>query len=232
MRIFKFNIPVILAIALVCASSHTSAAILSSWNFQTNTPADSAGAVGPVVASEGGVFPTSTFFGVHSNVATAYSTPTGNGSTESYSSNTWSVNDYYQISTSSLGYDTLSLTFDAMGSNTGPRDFKVQASTDGVIFSDILFTYALTNDSWSSMGLPKPESTRTTALPSSLANQPALYLRLVDTSTVAISSANPVAAGGTSRIDNILVQGTELVPEPASFALLIGCMGLMLVRRK
>jgi hypothetical protein len=118
-----------------------------------------------------------------------------------------------------------------MGSNTGPRNFEVHASTDGVIYAPILFSYALTNDSWSGSGSPKPESTRSTALPSSLNNQASIYLRLVDVSTTAINGTT-VAAGGTSRIDNIIIEGTELVPEPASLALLLGCMGVMIVRRK
>jgi hypothetical protein len=230
MKLNKFGILAVAIAAITCASTHSFAAVLSSWDFQTNTPADSTGAVGPVVASEGGVFPASTFLGVHTTVATAWSTPAGNASTESYSANNWSVNDYWQISTSSLGYKDLTLTFDVHGSNTGPRDFKVQASTDGVIFTDILFDYSVANDSWSTTGTPKPESTRTTALPSSLYNQAALFLRLVNTSTTSINGGT-VATAGTSRIDNIFVEG-ELIPEPTSFALALVSMGAMLIRRK
>ena len=132
------------AIALVgIAPSVQAATILSSWTFETNTPPDlNNSAVGPSVASEGGAFP-GTLQGTHASAGSDWSTPAGNGSANSYSANEWAVGDYTQIVTSTLGYNGLTLTFDATSSGTGPRDFKVAASTDGSTFTDTGFTYSV-----------------------------------------------------------------------------------------
>jgi hypothetical protein len=230
MRTFKFGLSAILSIALVCASTHSFAAILSSWNFQTNTPADlSNSTAGPIVASEAGLYPGS-FTGVHADAASDWTTPAGNGSTDAYSVNTWTVGDFSQISTSSAGYENLTLTFDATGSNTGPKDFKVQASTDGVTYTDIGFSYSLTNDAWSPAAA-NPVSTKSTLLPASLNDQASIFIRLVQTSTTSINLGT-VATGGTSRIDNISIEGIALVPEPSSIALMFVSVGALAFRRK
>lgn len=219
----------IAAIALGCAtSSVTAATIISSWSFETNTPADlTNSATGPSVASEGGVN-AGTLQGVHASVNSDWTTPAGNGSANSYSVNEWSVGDYTQIATSSLGFNSLTLTFDATSSNTGPRDFKVQASTDGSSFADIGFTYSVLanaspNPTWNGT-TSSPIYTVTTSLPASLDNQAAIYIRLVDNSTVS-ANGGTVATGGTSRLDNVIIEG---VPEPASLAI-VGLASLALL---
>jgi hypothetical protein len=222
------------AIALVSiAPSVQAATILSSWTFETNTPPDSTGAVGPSVASEAGAFP-GTLQGTHASATSAWTTPAGNGTANSYSANGWAVGDYTQIVTSTLGYDTLSLTFDATSSNTGPRDFKVAASTDGSTFTDIGFSYAVLanatpNPTWNAT-TASPIYTITTPLPASLNNQASVYLRLLQTSTVS-ANGGTVAATGTHRLDNVIVAG---VPEPASLALVglagVACVGV--IRRR
>jgi hypothetical protein len=231
MKTFKFGLSAIFAIALVCASTHSFATVLSSWTFEApNTPPDvTDNGTGPNAVSDGGVF-AGIVTGLHASAATDWTTPSGNGSVDSLSVNTWTVGDYFQVSTSSLGYQNLTLTFDVNGSNTGPKEFKVAASTDGTTFTDIGFTYTVANDAWSA-GTNKPESTRFTGLPASLNNQASIFLRLINTSTVPISSSNPVATGGTSRIDNVIVQG-DLVPEPSTFALVALSVGAMMFRRK
>jgi PEP-CTERM motif len=212
-------------------SSAIAATILSSWDFETNTPADlNNSATGPSVASEGGIH-AGTLQGVHASADSDWSTPAGNGSANSYSVNTWAVDDYTQVSTSTLGYDTLGITFDVTSSNTGPKDFKIQTSTDGSAFTDTGITYvALANAS------PNPVWNATTAsaiytvsasLPSSINDLAAAYIRLVDTSTVS-ANGGAVAAGGTHRIDNVSISGEAIVPEPATLAL-VSLAGLAIV---
>jgi hypothetical protein len=200
-------------------SASAFATTIAGWTFETSIPTTA----GPHAAEVG----TGAALGSHASGSAVYSNPAGNGSAESFSSNFWSVGDYYQFSTSTLGYSGLVLTFDATGSNTGPADFKVQASTDGVSFSDIGFSYALTNDGWSA-STANPVSTRSTALPASLNNQASIFVRLVQDTATAING-NPVATGGTSRIDNVLITS---IPEPTTIGLALASLGGLLIRRK
>jgi hypothetical protein len=238
MKLYKFGLPAILAIALFCAAQNSFATVLSSWTFEApNTPPDvTNNGTGPNATSSGGLFG-GTVSGLHASADTDWTTPAGNGSADSYSVNTWGIGDYFQIATSSLGYKGLSLTFDTTGSGTGPKDFKVQASTDGSTFTDIGFSYAALvngapNLSWSVANGVQAAYSITTTLPASLDNAASIYLRLVNTSTVAINGGT-VGTGGTNRIDNVSVDAlAPVVPEPASIMLLgLSALGL-LIRRK
>lgn len=224
-----------IAVAIALAGAVTSApaaTILAEWTFEGNAPADlNNSMIGPTVSPPN--TGTGALNGVHASAATDWSTPAGNGSSDSYSVNTWAVGDYFQFSTDSTGFDRVKLSFDATGSGTGPTDFKVQYSTDGSVFTDTGSTYqVLLNGgpaaSWSSAGTRAPEYTYNfdfSSIPA-LGNDASIFFRLVNTSTVAINGGT-VATGGTSRIDNVQVVG---VPEPASVALLalagLACVGV------
>jgi hypothetical protein len=222
----------LVALSLTPAVSQASI-ILAQWTLETNTPADlTNSAVGPVVIAEAGIMG-GQLGGVHVKSASDWTTPSGNGSANSYSVNEWTVGDYTQISTSTVGYNTISLTFDATSSSTGPRDFKVQTSTDGSTFVDSGFTYAVVvnaspNPTWNAT-IPSPIYTITTNLPVSVENQAAIFVRLVNTTTVS-ANGGVVATGGTSRLDNVTISG-EQIPEPASIALMFGCLGILALRR-
>lgn len=237
MRTYRFGLSAILAIALVCVSTHSFAAVLSSWSFEApNTPSDvTNNGTGPDAASDGGIF-SGIVNGLHASADTDWTTPAGNGSVDSYSVNTWAVGDYFQISTSSLGYENLNLSFDATGSGTGPKDFKVQTSSDGVNFADTGFTYEVLingapNSAWSAGGSVQAAFNISTLLPASLNNQASIFVRLVQDSTTSINDGT-VAAGGTSRIDNVLIEGTAIIPEPSTVALAFLSLGVTLIRRK
>lgn len=210
----------ILAGAVMCvlvgiASVSNGATILAEWTFEASVPTTA----GPHTA-EGGIFAGSSQALGGTNGT--WSNPAGNGSPESFSSSGWDVDDFIQFQTSSLGYKQLTLSFDATSSNTGPRDFKVQASTDGTTFNDIGFTYAALANSapnpvWNS-STGSPIYTVTTSLPSSLDNLASIWVRLVQATTTS-ANGGTVAAAGTSRVDNVAISG--LVPEPGSATLLL-----------
>ncbi|MDX1964700.1 MAG: PEP-CTERM sorting domain-containing protein [Pirellulales bacterium] len=222
-------------IACVLSTQIANATIITSWTFESpNTPADATAAVYPnLIAPAVG---TGNAGGAHVSAASVWSTPVGNGSTESFSSNNWAVGDYYEFQTNTLLFNDIKVTWDHTSSNTGPRDFKLAYSIDGTTFTDVAPGYSVlpnaTPNSWTSgTALPIHTYFRDLSSVSSIENAATVYFRLISTSTVS-ANGGVVAAGGTSRVDNFTVEGT-FIPEPSTYVLL-GC-GLALacwMRRK
>lgn len=222
---------VFLASAMVFAGvGQANAAIIANWTFEVSVPATA----GPHNAEVG----SGEASGFHADSSVVYSNPSGNGSLESFSSNFWSVGDYYQFKVSTIGMNSIKLTFDQASSNTGPRDFQVQYSNDGTTFNNFGSVYTV-------LANASPNPTWNTTTPSSLYtnvfdlssvtaldNQASIWIRLTDVSTVS-ANGGTVATGGTDRVDNVIIEGTAAVPEPASLAVLgIGAAALLRRRRK
>jgi hypothetical protein len=227
--------------ALSCAafisSSAASAAVISSWNFEgltvSGTAAASPSPTAGTLASDTG---NGAITGVHASNA-VYSTPAGNGSPKSLSANTWSVGDYWEFTSNTTGFNGIMLLVDATGSNTGPRDFKVQYSTTGTggAYTDLPGgSFMLVNSAFSSgteQFTTPPRFLFDLSAITGLDNNASASFRLVDTSTVSINGGT-VASGGTSRIDNVIV-GTDLViPEPATAAVITLLGAPMLAGRR
>ncbi len=108
---------------------------------------------------------------------------------------------YWMIEISTIGYGELTLSSKQRGSNTGPRDFKIQYRigqtgdwTDvenSSITVDNNFTTGVLND------LP---------LPAACNNKAFLYLRWVMDSDISVNGGD-IAGAGTSRIDDVFVKG-------------------------
>ncbi len=213
------------AAAVIAGAASASAQVtLAGWTFETSIPATA----GPHVA-EGGVFAaTSNALGFHTDPGTVYSNPAGNGSPESFSSNFWSIGDYYQFSTSTIGYDSISLRFDQARSSTGPTTFDVLWSIDGIIFSTLMDDYTVLSNTtppgvWNATtGFPE-YSLGPLGLPAGANDQAQIIFRLVN-------QVAPGGTAGTNRVDNIVVSGT-LIPTPGAAAL-IGLAGLIAMRRR
>lgn len=215
--------------ALVAANG-SSAATVAQWTFEApNTPPDASSfatypnAIVPFIG-------TGTAGGIHASASTVWSTPAGNGSSESFSSNNWAIGDYYQFATSTIGYQGIVLSWDQTSSNTGPRDFKLAYSTDGTNFTDGAAYSVLANAS------PNPVWNATTSSPlygisQDLSSQPMLdnqanvVFRVIVTSTVS-ANGGALATGGTGRIDNFTVTAAP-VPEPETYALMLAGLGLL-----
>ena len=217
---------------LMAVGAASQAVVIANWGFEINTPADFTGAV------YGGWLPDAgagTGFGRHASAATAWSTPAGNGSANSISSTNWAVGDYYQWDFATTGLMNITLDFDAASSNTGPRDFVVQWSANGSGYTNFAPYTVLANAS------PNPVWNATTGSPiyhhsfnlssvTALNNVATASIRLTQLTTVS-ANGGTVAAGGTSRRDNILIQGSP-VPEPGTMiALAMGGAALLARRR-
>ena len=140
---------------------------------------------------------------------TTNSTGTVGYPAQSYSPGFYSTNNtqwnngqdqkYWQINLSTLGYGHLKLSSHQQSSNSGPRDFKLQFSHDGSSWSNLGIEILVMNDTI--FGVLDCVS-----LPSSCDNQPTLYIRWLMTTNTPVSGKT-INIGGTSRIDDILVQG-------------------------
>ncbi|MGH7242060.1 MAG: PEP-CTERM sorting domain-containing protein [Phycisphaerales bacterium] len=223
----------VLALAITAGAaiaSTTNAAVLANWTFETSQPATA----GPFAAEAGINGATSQGSGFHAGAST-YSSPAGNGSAHSFSSNTWAVGDYYQFKTSTTGYNGISISWAQTGSNTGPRDFGLFWSTDGTTFTQIggtltVLANAAPDGPWSGVSVPNPSAfVFTMSGPAGLNNQANVFFRIRDLTTSSINGG-VVAAGGTARVDDVIISGTA-VPTPGSMAL-IGLAGLVAGRRR
>lgn len=220
----------LMIVALFGAVAASQANVIANWTFEVSVPTNA----GPHAAEVGTGFAT----GFHSSTAAVYSNPAGNGSLESFSSNGWSVGDYYQFAFSTAGLQNIMFAWDQTGSSTGPRDFQVQYSTDGTNFTNFGSVYEVLLNG----GAPNAAWNTTTSSPAyrfmldlsqatAIDNQASVFLRLTNTSTVSIGLGT-VASAGTNRVDNVLVEGTA-VPEPATMAILgLGVAALARRRRK
>jgi len=198
-----------------------SAQTIAQWTFETSIPLTG----GPLTPEVGAGIATS-------NTGGTFSNPIGWGTTESWSSNGWAPGEFFQFEVSTIGFTDIEVNWQQTGSNTGPRNFVLQYSTDNVSYTNF-GTYSVTNDGWSPTVTP-PASVKSFGLSTILAinNVSNVYFRLTVVDTVAISSANPVALAGSSRVDNFTVTA---IPEPSSTAALAGMFalaGVMLRRRR
>jgi len=114
---------------------------------------------------------------------------------------------YWQFSFASTGYSTISITFDSRGSNTGPKDFKLEISTTsaGSGYADVpSASYAINADN-------ACHSYGGFSLPSSADNKANVYIRLIMTSNVSVDGGT-LATGGTSGLDNVVVAAAVVLP--------------------
>ena len=117
---------------------------------------------------------------------------------------------YWEISLSAKGYENLKISFSSFSSGTGPRDFKLQYSTDNSNFYDVQ------NGEYkngSSSGAP---SKLNLILPSEINANENVKLRFLQTSNISVragtdkySATEQVSSTGTSRLFNILIQGDK-----------------------
>jgi PEP-CTERM motif-containing protein len=215
-----------------------SAATMSGYNgspssnpLSSSVSGPTAGMFGTLIAEVG----TGSAYGSHAAGSSAvYSSPSGNGSTHSFSSNDWAQNDYYQFNVPTTGIQNIVFSFDQIGSNTGPADFQVQYSTDGTNFLSFsnytINTSAGTSSGWTpATSLAAYNYSFNLAGITGLNNDANALFRIVDNGTTSLNGGS-VATGGTDRVDNVIVAGNS-VPEPASLSLL-SIAGASLVARR
>lgn len=221
------------AAAALSLTALAAADVVVGWTIPTGLPTNppptgSSYIVG--AADQGANALGSQLSGFHAVAATAWTSPVGNGSQFSFSSNNWSIGDYYEVRFSAAGYQDLSVSWDQARSSTGPLQFELIMSLDGgATFSTLLASYDVLQSggggapgTWSSMTY-NPLYTLSQTLGSVADDAGDVILRFR-------SLTAPGGATGSSRIDNIFVEGV-FIPAPGAAALLIGA-GLVGRRRR
>jgi hypothetical protein len=134
---------------------------------------------------------------------TIISSSGASGTDFSASTNTWTAaNKFWEISVNTTGYKNIKVSSQQIASNTGPRDFKIQYKVGaGGTYTDVTGGTVLVANNWTSGAV------NNLALPEACDNQALVYVRWIPTSTTAVNGS-PIAAGGTSRIDNIYINGS------------------------
>jgi hypothetical protein len=214
---------------LFCAAR---AETVADWTFETSQPSATGASITGIAPEIG----SGTASVRHADSSTVFSSPTGNGSANSFEANDWAVGDYFQFEVSTVGFTDVSISFDQVSSSTGPGTFYIAYSTDDVHFNGIgsggaTVDYAVANKSWSS-----GSSNSTTSysdnldFATALDNSVTAYFRLVDDSSTS-ADGGTVASGGTDRIDNFTVTATP-APEPSALVLTVAGSWLLLTRRR
>ncbi|MFM7800438.1 MAG: hypothetical protein ACKPBA_15865 [Planctomycetota bacterium] len=199
-------------------------------NVPTGTSYLPPGPNGAGVANEGSNTAGSQIRSVHAAAAATYTSPAGNGSQYSFSSNNWNPGDFYEISFSTTGItDSMTLSWDQARSSTGPAAFKVAISVNGGAFTDLIDYTVL-----QSGGGGAPGTWSTTFYNALYTNTLNLGTTASDASSVVIRFVNreavASAATGSNRIDNVFIN-SDVVPAPGAVALL-AVAGLISRRRR
>jgi len=226
----KITLPLLAAFGALAGSAQ--AVVLAGWDFETNTPSSNVGTTSTVVTAETG---SGSFHGVHASGATTWGIGPGNGSPGGFVSNSWTTGDYYEFSTSSTSYESITVSFDQAGVGRGPRDFQLSYSTDGTNFTNSGSVYAVPRDGpggidWEAGAAIASFSFDLSGV-SALDDAATIYFRISQVGVDSVSTGLAVVANGGSRLDNVTISGTAIVPEPG--AALLGALGMLgLLRRR
>ncbi|MDQ0253048.1 endonuclease YncB(thermonuclease family) [Evansella vedderi] len=165
---------------------------LVSWNFD----GESEVATGGIEENVGSEIRT-----VGSSI-TGYVAGFGSGS-RAVNANGWHEGEgHWLVEFTTLGYKNIALSSRQFGSNTGPRDFRVEYSVDGENWTAVDGSEIVVGNNWNS-GV-----TDNLVLPAEVENQEIVFVRWLNVSNVSVAGGT-VGSGGTSRIDDIVITGNE-----------------------
>lgn len=211
-----------LAVAAVLVSSLapvSAQTTLAKWTFETTAPTTA----GPLAPEEGSGSATS-------NTGGAFSSPAGWGSAKSWLSNGWAAGEYFQFQTSSTGQVGITVSWQQAGSNTGPKNFRLEYSTDGTAFTAHQ-AYVVNFSTWNATVTPAADQyTYDLSAVTALNNKAAIYFRLTVVDTVPIGATSTFGSGGTGRVDNFTVvaappAGTPLITVGSSLPAFTAFLG-------
>lgn len=118
--------------------------------------------------------------------------------------NPWGERAYIDVKVSTLGFENITFSAKLGGTNKGPRDFKLQYSTDGLTFTDVGATYTIKDNKELEAAFDN------VALPSDAANAKVLYIRMaVASNTTVNGGVGPKGTtSGETAVNDVIVRGT------------------------
>ncbi len=218
-----------IAVALV---SSANGAMIAGWSITTafptgtgNVPTGNTYSVG--AADQGDQTSGSSLSSYHTLAAATYTSPAGNGSLYGFSSNNWSIGDYYEARVSTSNYSNISVSWDQARSSTGPASFELIFSVDGGTSWTTVAAYTVLQSGGG--GAPGTWSSTTY---NALYSSSRALAGAEDASLLIVRFRSTVAGAstGTNRIDNVVISG-DVVPAPGAVALL-AVAGLVSRRRR
>jgi MYXO-CTERM domain-containing protein len=218
-----------IAVALVSAAD---GAMIAGWTITTafptgtgNVPTGNTYSVG--AADQGEATAGSSLSSYHLLAAATYTSPAGNGSQYAFSSNNWSIGDYYEARVSTSNYANISVSWDQARSSTGPASFELIFSVDGGTSWTTVAAYTVLQ----SGGGGAPGTWSSTTYNALYSSSQALA-GAGDASLLIVRFRSTVAGAstGSNRIDNVVISG-DVVPAPGAVALL-AVAGLASRRRR
>ena len=224
-----------LALSILLSAS-ADAALVAGWTIPTAFPTGAGNVPTGVMysvgaANQGDQTAGSELKSVHALAAATYTSPAGNGSQRAFSSNNWSICDYYEARLSTLGYESISVSWDQARSSTGPATFELLVSTNGVNFTVVDVAGSATYAVLQSGGGGAPGTwSSTTYNPLYTFNE---AVALADNQTEVTFRFRSLVSGAatcSNRIDNVFISG-NVIPAPGALAL-AGLAGLIGRRRR
>ncbi len=190
-------------ISLACSLRGIAQNGIATYTFETSQPT-TAGPFNPEFGS--GI--------VSGSSGPTFTSNVGNGSANSYIGTNWNPNNYFQFEVNTTGYKNITIQFDQTGSASGPANFELQYSTSAAGPFTNVAAYTVIKNGAGSL-LIWSASTYATGYTynfslstfTALNNNATVYFRLEDLNTTSINGGT-VAAGGTSKIDNVIIRGT------------------------
>lgn len=197
----------------VVPGNQSSTDIAAVWNWSGVSESSTRKTVGGVIVYEatGGIYKSqSNIQGIGTSSSYTYDNTEGSLRTSGWDNG--SNSKYWLAKISTENKSNLTLSSEQMSSSTGPRNFKVQISTDTSTWTDVAGTDLTLSSSFSCSG----NACKLTdiPLPALANNQSTLYIRWVPTSNTSVSGS-AIGSSGSSRIRNIVVKAGNSAVNPA-----------------
>ena len=222
MSIKHLMVMVAAAVLMLTQAEHARAAVMANWTFEVSDPPSATGATNGPYAPEIGA---GSATGFHANAAGGWSSPAGNGSSNSWSGNTWTQGDYFQFEVSTTGLEDIVFTWDQTRSSSGPPTWDLQYATSASgPFTTFTDDYALPIITWSTSSAGGTTFTADLSAVTSVDDAPVVVFRI-------LADSSPTFATGSARLDNVIVSGSP-IPEPATTGIIASLFLAGVIRRR
>lgn len=142
----------------------------------------------------------------HSSGTIPQLTSTSGGNTNYYLGTKGSTEGtYYQLEFDAIYYGNINLSYTMKGSNTGPKNFKILYSTDGINFIEA-------SGKVLSLSAASTWETFSDLLPEAANHADTLYIRIQVADSVSINNGT-IGSGGTNYIGDIKITGSPVVTD-------------------